>query len=111
MCLDDLSDLTGGLDDLSTPGAYWLNPCMPRDTEGFRIDPETVSATGFHLLSLLQLLLTGVRSNSCLSQGQRYDYVAPGGTGSEGGGGSEEAGDVDLDAEAAAILSDLDPRN
>ena len=29
------------LDDLSTPGSYWLNPAMPRDLEGNSVDPET----------------------------------------------------------------------
>ena len=39
-CLDDLSEL-GGLDDLSTPGAFWLNPALPRDAEGYRVDEKT----------------------------------------------------------------------
>ena len=39
-CLDDLSELAS-LEDLSTPGAFWLNPCMPRDAEGYSVDPRT----------------------------------------------------------------------
>lgn len=27
--------------DLSTPGAFWLNPSLPRDAVGNRVDPET----------------------------------------------------------------------
>lgn len=38
--LDDLDELSG-IDDLSTPGAFWLNPAMPHDGEGYAVDPET----------------------------------------------------------------------
>lgn len=31
-----------GLDDISTPGSFWLNPPHPRDDEGNRVDPYTV---------------------------------------------------------------------
>ena len=27
--------------DLSTPGAFWLNPSLPRDAEGYSVNPET----------------------------------------------------------------------
>ena len=40
-CLDDLSELANGLDDLTTPGAYWLNPALPRDADGNKVDPTT----------------------------------------------------------------------
>ena len=44
-CLDGLGDdadaLALRLDDLSTPGSYWLNPAMPRDLNGDSIDPDT----------------------------------------------------------------------
>jgi len=40
-CLDDLSELAGGVDDLSTPGAFWLNPALPRDANGISCDPTT----------------------------------------------------------------------
>ena len=40
-CLDDLSELANGLDDLTTPGAYWLNPALPRDADGNKVDPNT----------------------------------------------------------------------
>lgn len=32
-CIDSLDELW--LDDLSTPGAYWLNPAVPTDDEGY----------------------------------------------------------------------------
>mmetsp|Transcript_4974 Transcript_4974/g.10979 ORF Transcript_4974/g.10979 Transcript_4974/m.10979 type:complete len:220 (-) Transcript_4974:206-865(-) len=38
-CVDSLDDLW--LDDLSTPGAYWLNPSLPRDSMGNAVDPDT----------------------------------------------------------------------
>lgn len=44
-CLDSLGSesdpLAVTMDDLSTPGAFWLNPPLPRDAEGNRVDPET----------------------------------------------------------------------
>lgn len=30
------------LDDIATPGSFWLNPPHPRDDEGNRVDPEDV---------------------------------------------------------------------
>ena len=32
------------LDDISTPGSFWLNPPNPRDDSGDRVDPEDVVA-------------------------------------------------------------------
>lgn len=55
MCLDELGDdgspLALRVADVSTPGAYWLNPAMPRDVEGLAVDPET----GTTLLSQKQV--------------------------------------------------------
>lgn len=43
---DDLADAVSfdgcidfGVDDIATPGSYWLNPPQPRDDEGNRVDP------------------------------------------------------------------------
>jgi hypothetical protein len=41
---DDLADavveeIDFGVDDIATPGSYWLNPPHPRDDEGNRVDP------------------------------------------------------------------------
>jgi rhodanese-related sulfurtransferase len=44
VCLDLVGEESAALAlrvaDLSTPGAYWLNPAMPRDLEGMRVDPD-----------------------------------------------------------------------
>lgn len=43
-CLDEIGDggpLALSIQDLTTPGSYWLNPCLPRDAEGNSVDPET----------------------------------------------------------------------
>eukprot|EP00308_Calcidiscus_leptoporus_P012480 CAMPEP_0119387322 /NCGR_PEP_ID=MMETSP1334-20130426/100134_1 /TAXON_ID=127549 /ORGANISM="Calcidiscus leptoporus, Strain RCC1130" /LENGTH=419 /DNA_ID=CAMNT_0007409025 /DNA_START=50 /DNA_END=1306 /DNA_ORIENTATION=- len=44
-CIDALGDESDSLalrvHDLSTPGAYWLNPAQPRDINGMRVDPDT----------------------------------------------------------------------
>ena len=29
------------IDDLCTPGTFWLNPCLARDADGNAVDPET----------------------------------------------------------------------
>lgn len=39
MCLDALEEVR--VEDLSTPGAYWLNPAHPRDVNGNKVDPDT----------------------------------------------------------------------
>jgi hypothetical protein len=44
---DDLADavvpaIDFGVDDIATPGSYWLNPPHPRDDEGNRVDPYQV---------------------------------------------------------------------
>ena len=45
VCLDAMGEESDAsalrVDDLSTPGAYWLNPSMPRDLNGFAVDPTT----------------------------------------------------------------------
>ena len=48
-CLDDLADIPDGLDELSTPGSFWLNPCLPRDTQGMAVNPETGLRYGMDL--------------------------------------------------------------
>jgi len=40
MELDEVRDLW--LEDVATPGSYWLNPPHPRDDEGNRVDPEAI---------------------------------------------------------------------
>ena len=44
VCLDLVGEESAALAlrvvDLSTPGAYWLNPAMPRDLEGMWVDPD-----------------------------------------------------------------------
>lgn len=47
---DDLADAVvdsfediGGVDDIATPGSYWLNPPHPRDDEGYAVDPELMA--------------------------------------------------------------------
>ncbi|KAL1507075.1 hypothetical protein AB1Y20_007936 [Prymnesium parvum] len=44
-CLDTLGEEAEvcalRVDDLSTPGAFWLNPPLPRDLDGMAVDPET----------------------------------------------------------------------
>ena len=39
VCLDELEEVR--VEDLSTPGAYWLNPALPRDVSGNMVDPDT----------------------------------------------------------------------
>ena len=39
VCIDDLTECC--LDDLSTPGAFWLNPSLNRDASGNKVDPVT----------------------------------------------------------------------
>mmetsp|Transcript_5780 Transcript_5780/g.12731 ORF Transcript_5780/g.12731 Transcript_5780/m.12731 type:complete len:355 (-) Transcript_5780:197-1261(-) len=39
------------LDDLSTPGAYWLNPAAPRDLSGNAVDPTTGLPSGISAVS------------------------------------------------------------
>lgn len=45
VCLDAVGEendpLALRIDDLSTPGAYWLNPTLPRDLRGVMVDPQT----------------------------------------------------------------------
>jgi hypothetical protein len=77
-CLDDLSELVS-LDDLSTPGSYWLNPCMPRDAEGYAVDPRT---------------------------GRRYDEPSSS-SGSRAGARGDDADGSSEDAAADAILRDM----
>ena len=50
-CVDDpLADgavdavLDLGVDDIATPGSFWLNPPHPRDDHGNRVDPEALIA-------------------------------------------------------------------
>ena len=47
-CLDALGEEDDNLAlrvaDLSTPGAYWLNPALPRDLLGNKVDPDTGEA-------------------------------------------------------------------
>ena len=81
-CLDDLSELVG-LDDLATPGSYWLNPCMPRDAEGFAVDPRT-----------------GRRYESSSSSSSSSGRSADASEGPDGSSSSE-------DAAADAILRDM----
>ena len=43
-CLDEIGDsgpLALSIHDLTTPGSYWLNPCLARDADGNSVDPET----------------------------------------------------------------------
>ena len=43
-CLDEIGEggaLALSMDDLTTPGTFWLNPCLPRDADGNSVDPET----------------------------------------------------------------------
>ena len=32
------------MDDIATPGSFWLNPPHPRDDQGNKVDPEQVMA-------------------------------------------------------------------
>lgn len=78
VCLDTLTDIQS-LDDLSTPGAFWLNPCMHRDGEGYAVNPQS---------------------------GRRYDQAAGAG-GGETSSASAAVDDDPEDAAAAAILRDM----
>lgn len=50
VCLDALGEegdpLALRASDLTTPGAYWLNPSLPRDIHGGMVDPETGEPIG-----------------------------------------------------------------
>lgn len=43
MVIQDAIDFT--VDDIATPGSFWLNPPHPRDDEGNRVDPYTLMTT------------------------------------------------------------------
>jgi hypothetical protein len=41
-------DIDFGLDDIATPGSFWLNPPHPRDDEGNRVDPYALAEQMIH---------------------------------------------------------------
>jgi len=90
------------LDDLTTPGAFWLNPMQPQDAEGYRVDPRT-----------------GLRENWDgyapdlwgVSELEEADRPAEGSaSGAAPAEGSQESQEAMDEARAAAILRDLDGR-
>ena len=60
MCLDDLSEAS--LDDLSTPGSFWLNPAMPR---GVRSLPQHCAPLAQPITPCLSASLIKARPVCC----------------------------------------------
>ena len=86
------------IDDLSTPGAYWLNPPLPRDVHGYSVDPET----GLRL----KARAIGVTPFGSDAAAARQRSEAEAGVEAEAGGAEEEAEEALL----RAALLDIDPR-
>lgn len=76
------------LEDIATPGSFWLNPPQPRDDEGNRVDPEQVIKWFAHQLQPVER--KGVR------RWEKTDNP------------SAESQDID-DDELRRILADLEP--
>ena len=93
ICLDAIGEDADAIDslridDLSTPGAYWLNPSMPRTLSGNWVDPETGFARG--------------EEEEEEQQGQEQEE--------EDGGSGSISQDEEEDAALRALLEDVDPR-
>lgn len=89
-CDNDLADaiVTSwdefGIDDIATPGSFWLNPPQPRDDDGNRVDPLDVMSS--------YQSATGSLDNAAT------EFAMP-----------QKSPSLDLDSELAKILEDLDP--
>lgn len=70
------------MDDIATPGSFWLNPPHPRDDEGNAVDPLTVM--------------------------ERYESDGPKSSSASGNAAITQEETLDDDY-LAAILADMDP--
>ena len=88
LSIDELEQLW--LEDIATPGSFWLNPPHPRDDEGNKVDPEQL------LGKLQQLVESGGEDQAKTDTAESSPSLA------------SRADDMD-EEELQRILADLDP--
>jgi len=97
------------VDDLSTPGAYWLNPPLPRDVHGNSVDPDTGLRVKARAIGVTPF---GSDAAAATQRGEAEVGVEAEAEGAEAEGEAGKAGEAEEAEEALlrAALLDIDPR-
>jgi hypothetical protein len=94
---EDNDRIDFGVDDIATPGSYWLNPPHPRDDRGNAVDPYELLAVAAADINMAGETTAGVLDIQQDSTDAKNN--------NDGGSGGDEMEDNELDA----ILADLSP--